>query len=191
MPSRHRYKNLFEQQAICFRPFLFRCICCRSGAASATTGQQTRQSECRLRSLKFIFIRYRKNQALFHLAPCRQVLTIKQNYALAMQAKQMLVKLFLTACCKCLCPILTKCSTANIFSAQKKTSEEVFWVTELLLLFICSSYATSANIFGGFLSVYFHLYFFEVGAVRSRSLSVGVAHKIAGHLAFTANCTNF
>lgn len=75
--------------------------------------------------------------------------------------------------------------------AQKKTSEEVFWVTELLLLFICSSYATSANIFGGFLSVYFHLYFFEVGAVRSRSLSVGVAHKIAGHLAFTANCTNF
>ena len=154
---RHRLKILFEQQAICLRPFLFRCICCRSGAASATTGQQTRQSECRLRSLKFIFIRYRKNQALLQLVPCRQVLAINQNYVLATQAKQMLVKLSLTACCKCFCPILTKCSTANIFFAQKKTSEEVFWVTELLLLFICSSYATSANIFGGFLSVYFHI----------------------------------
>ena len=181
---------MFEQQAICLRPFLFRCICCRSGVTCVTTRLKP-QNECRLKSLKFIFIRYRKNQALFHLAPYRQVLAIPQNYVLATQAKQMLVKLSLTACCKCLCPILTKCSTANIFFAQKKTSEEVFWVTELLLLFICSSYATSANIFGGFLSVYFHLYFFEVGAVRSRSLSVGMAHKIAGHLAFTANCTNF
>ena len=135
-------KILLEQQAICFCSFLFRCICCRSGAASATTGQQTRQSECRLRSLKFIFIRYRKNQALFHLAPCRQVLAIPQNYVLATQAKQMLVKLFLTACCKCLCPILTKCSTANIFFCTKKDFRRSLLgngiIIALYLQFLCN-----------------------------------------------------
>ena len=60
-----------------------------------------------------------------------------------------------------------------------------------LVFLICCSYATSANILCGFLTVDFHFDLFEVGAVRSGSLSVGVAHKVTGHFAFTANCTYF
>ena len=58
--------------------------------------------------------------------------------------------------------------------------------------FLCLRFfVASANVSGGFLSVDFHLYFFKVGAVRSGSLSVGVAHQVTGHFAFTANCTYF
>ncbi len=55
----------------------------------------------------------------------------------------------------------------------------------LVFLVACSD-AAGANVFGGFLTVNHHLYFLQIGIVGFGSLSVGVAHLVTGHFAFSA-----
>lgn len=59
----------------------------------------------------------------------------------------------------------------------------------LVLFFVSCSYATGANVFGGFFTVDFHLYFLQIGAVSFGCPSVGVGNLVAGHLAFSAYST--
>ena len=55
-----------------------------------------------------------------------------------------------------------------------------------LVLFVCCSHATGANVFSGLLTVDFHLYLLQIGTVSLGCLSVGVRHFVTGHFAFSA-----
>ena len=56
---------------------------------------------------------------------------------------------------------------------------------KVVFIVACSD-AMGANVFGGFFSVNNHFYFLQIGIVGFGSLSVGVGHLVAGHLAFSA-----